>query len=299
MKNTEIHYLTKKSYSEIIENNPYLDKIWFYEDSIFESLKEIKSQKFDLIVDLHHNLRTFVYKTFCNTKSVAFSKLNFKKYLLVNFKINLLPKVHIVDRYLDTVKHLGIINDGKGLDYFFSEDSANMKQSLKMKTGADFVCIAIGGQHNTKKLPLEKLQVLISKIKNKIVLVGGRDDASEISEIEEKFGDNVINFTGQLTVSQSALIISLSKILVTHDTGMMHIAAALKKPVITVWGNTVPAFGMYPYFGNNDVFTKNFEVHELRCRPCSKIGFDKCPQKHFNCMNLQDLKAIAEATTLV
>lgn len=84
-----------------------------------------------------------------------------------------------------------------------------------------------------------------------------------------------------------------AKLIVTHDTGLMHIAAAFKKPIISVWGNTIPAFGMYAYFGNQEVENKIFEVENLSCRPCSKIGYKNCPKKHFKCMELQNISSIA------
>ncbi|HTH31457.1 MAG TPA: glycosyltransferase family 9 protein, partial [Lacibacter sp.] len=84
-----------------------------------------------------------------------------------------------------------------------------------------------------------------------------------------------------------------SKLVISHDTGLMHIAAALKKPVIAVWGNTMPLLGVAPYYGNAPVLTTKFEVDKLSCRPCSKIGRDKCPKGHFKCMMLQDVEAIA------
>jgi ADP-heptose:LPS heptosyltransferase len=77
----------------------------------------------------------------------------------------------------------------------------------------------------------------------------------------------------------------------------MHIAAAFKKPVVSVWGNTVPEFGMTPYYGNFKIRNSKFEIQNLSCRPCSKIGFKTCPKKHFNCMMLQDNEAIAIAAS--
>jgi heptosyltransferase-2 len=73
----------------------------------------------------------------------------------------------------------------------------------------------------------------------------------------------------------------------------MHIAAAFKKDIISVWGNTIPEFGMYPYLAGKK--SKIIEVKELSCRPCSKIGFKKCPKKHFYCMNLIDENDIIDA----
>jgi ADP-heptose:LPS heptosyltransferase len=68
----------------------------------------------------------------------------------------------------------------------------------------------------------------------------------------------------------------------------MHIAAALRKPIVSIWGNTIPEFGMYPYFPMNSARSVISEVKDLHCRPCSKLGFKKCPKQHFKCMMLQD-----------
>ena len=75
-----------------------------------------------------------------------------------------------------------------------------------------------------------------------------------------------------------------------------HIAAAFQKEIISIWGNTIPEFGMYPYYEkgvNNNV---SVEVQNLGCRPCSKIGFDECPKGHFRCMKDIDIKKIVNET---
>mgnify|MGYP003353523095 CR=1 FL=1 len=87
--------------------------------------------------------------------------------------------------------------------------------------------------------------------------------------------------------------------MITHDTGMMHIAAAFKRPIVSVWGNTIPAFGMTPYYGAVPIANRRFEVAGLSCRPCSKIGFNACPKRHFKCMELQDIPGIVEAATMI
>jgi ADP-heptose:LPS heptosyltransferase len=90
-------------------------------------------------------------------------------------------------------------------------------------------------------------------------------------------------------------VVEKAAVVLTHDTGLMHIAAAFKRPIVSVWGNTVPQFGMTPYYGDVKVPNKLFEVSGLSCRPCSKIGFETCPKKHFRCMTQQDEAAIARA----
>jgi heptosyltransferase-2 len=86
--------------------------------------------------------------------------------------------------------------------------------------------------------------------------------------------------------------------IITHDTGLMHIAAAFQKPVISIWGNTVPAFGMDAYYGDSRVRDKKAEVGGLWCRPCSKIGFARCPLGHFKCMERQDIQAIVDSISI-
>jgi ADP-heptose:LPS heptosyltransferase len=63
----------------------------------------------------------------------------------------------------------------------------------------------------------------------------------------------------------------------------MHIAAAFNKKIVSIWGNTIPEFGMGPYLPNAE--NKLLEIKNLSCRPCSKLGYKKCPKGHFKCMN--------------
>jgi ADP-heptose:LPS heptosyltransferase len=91
----------------------------------------------------------------------------------------------------------------------------------------------------------------------------------------------VFNGCGKFNLNQSASLLKQSLAVFTHDTGLMHIAAAFKKQIFSIWGNTVPEFGMYPYKTPFSIF----ENKKLQCRPCSKIGHNKCPLGHFKCMN--------------
>ncbi len=135
---------------------------------------------------------------------------------------------------------------------------------------------------------------LLKKIEAPIVLLGGPDDKPVGSQLTQS-RSNIIDLTGQLSLNQSASIIEQSEKVLSHDTGLMHIAAAFKKPIISVWGNTIPDLGMYPYMPTHP---NQFSVHEvsgLKCRPCSKIGHQTCPKNHFGCMNRQDLDRIADS----
>lgn len=273
--NAEVHYATKQSFKVLVENNPYIDQYHLLGKSLNEFIATLKAENFDYIIDLHNNLRTSIIKfRLSSAKSFSFEKLNFKKWLLVNLKINQMPDVHIVDRYLKATESLGVINDNQGLDYFIpAKDIVQINEP--------YIAFAIGGQHATKKLPTTRIIEICQKLSGKIMLLGGKEDATAAEEIEKAVGVNIINACGKYNLNQSASLVQQSAYLITHDTGLMHIASALKKKVISIWGNTVPEFGMYPYLTE----FKIIENKNLSCRPCSKIGYSKCPKGHFKCMS--------------
>jgi ADP-heptose:LPS heptosyltransferase len=290
--NAEVHYCTKQNFRNIVESNPYVDKAHYLGDSLNDLIAELKKENFAYVVDLHNNLRTSIIKFRLGVPAGTFDKLNFRKWLLVNLKYNTLPDVHIVERYMAAAKKLGITNDGAGLDYFIPEKDEVAISSLPETHRNGYYGLAIGAQHFTKRLPPEKLIELCGKINAPIILLGGKDD-SETGELLVAHFKNqpttnnqqptIYNACGKYNLNQSASLVRQCKALFTHDTGLMHIAAAFKKKIYSIWGNTVPEFGMYPYKTDFEVF----EVKGLDCRPCSKIGYAKCPKGHFKCMREQ------------
>lgn len=292
----EVHYAIKKEYSFLMKHNPYVDKVHELDQELGELTSSLKKEKFDWVIDLHHNLRTLRVKWALGVKSASFNKLNLEKWLMVNFKVNRLPAVHIVDRYLETTAHLGVVPDEEGLDYFISESDDVPIEWLPEPFRKGFVVFAIGGQHGTKKLPIDRMIELCDKINRPVIVLGGKEDAS-VGEQIEKFFDRsvsadrerfealgkktiVFNGCGKFNFNQSASLVEKASHVFTHDTGLMHVAAAFQKPVFSIWGNTIPAFGMYPYRTRFIVL----ENARLGCRPCSKIGFKSCPKGHFQCM---------------
>jgi ADP-heptose:LPS heptosyltransferase len=275
--NAQVHYLTKSSYVSLLKNNPYIDSVYQIQNSISEVIVDLKKEKYDYVIDLHSNLRTQILKFRLGMPAKSFNKLNMEKFMLTNFKLDNMPKIHIVDRYLETVKHLGVKNDNQGLDFFLS---ANDKLDINIFP-KNYIVFVIGGQHATKILPNEKIISIIKKVNKPVLLVGGPEDAHRGEEIA-KACDKVVNTCGKYSILQSASLVQQATMVITHDTGMMHIAAAFNKKIYSVWGNTVPEFGMYPYLESEQ--SKRIEVKGLNCRPCSKIGYDKCPKGHFKCM---------------
>ncbi|MDL2262902.1 glycosyltransferase family 9 protein [Bacteroidales bacterium OttesenSCG-928-I21] len=289
VKGAVVHYLTKPEYAQILAQNPYIDKIHSLQEYA-KTIDELKNERFDYIIDLHKSLRSLRFKNKLKILDFSFPKLNKEKILITKFKINKLPDVHIVDRYFEAVKLFDVRNDNRGLDFFVGKNNEIKIQHEFSEIGEKFVVFAIGGQHETKKLPASKIIEICSKINYPILLLGGKDDEATGNMIANQT-TKVYNFCGKYNLQQSASILSQAKVVLTHDTGLMHIAAALKKNVISIWGNTIPQFGMYPYLAGKK--SKLFEINDLKCRPCSKIGYGKCPKKHFKCMNLQDADKIS------
>lgn len=281
----EVHYLTKQAFRPIVESNPYIDKVHVLQDDLDSLVTTLQQEDYDYVIDLHHNLRTLKVKKALGKPSFSFNKLNIQKWLYTGLKINRLPNIHIVDRYLATLQSFGVQHDGGGLDYFIPEKDKVKESDIPAAHHAGYIGIVIGAAHNTKKYPLHKLQDLCRSIEHPIILLGGKEDTAEGDAIAAVDPFKVYNACGKFSIHESADLVRRAKVIITNDTGLMHIAAAFKKPIISLWGNTVPEFGMYPYYGKGAV--QPFDIMEVRglsCRPCSKIGYKKCPRGHFKCM---------------
>ncbi len=295
---SELHFVTKKSYSQIVADNPFIDKSFFFDNDLFALARKLKTEKYSLIIDLHNNLRSRILSFLLGVKVKRFNKLNIAKWLLVNFKIDTMPDVHIVDRYLNTAKTLKVKNDGAGLD-FFIYDNLIVPDSV-MLPQEPFIAWAIGGKHSTKIFPAEKIRNIVRSVKFPFVLLGDKYDVDRGRDIADG-NSHVTNACGLIDLSGSASIVKNSSLVITNDTGIMHIAAAFKKKIISVWGSTVTGFGMYPYLPDNKKhYSRIVEIKDLRCRPCSKIGYKKCPKKHFKCMeDISEVRIITEINHLL
>ncbi len=286
--NAEIHFLTKESFKGIASSNPYISKVITIKSKVAEAKQLLLNENYDYVIDLHHNLRTMQVKRVLGKPSFSFPKLNIQKWLLVNAHLNFLPKVHIVDRYFETVKTLNVTNDQKGLDYFIpAADEINI-QTLPATHRQGFVAFTTAAKFATKQLPVEKIVSILRRLNRPVVMLGGKEDFERAAFVEQECGPLIFNGCGKYNLNQSASLLKQSELVIAHDTGLMHIASAFKKKIFSVWGNTVPDFGMYPYLPGEG--SKIIEVKNLYCRPCSKIGFAQCPQGHFRCMREIDEK---------
>lgn len=286
-----VHFLTKRAYFPLLEANPHVDKVFLIEKKVAEVAPLLRAEGYDAVVDLHHNLRSWqVRLALRGVPFFSFEKRNWEKWLLTRFKINRLPPgEHIVDRYLAALAPLGVRNDGLGLDYFLPQN-----QRPALPHPSNYVAFAIGAAHRTKRLPNHKIVEICRSARQPVLLLGGKAEAADGEAIARASGSHVVNCCGKLSLHESAEVLRGAAKVITHDTGMMHIAAAFQKEILSIWGNTVPGFGMWAYFGDGLGQDTRFEVPGLKCRPCSKLGHGQCPQGHFRCMELQDAQAVVK-----
>ena len=284
----EVHYLTKKSFSGLLQHNPYLDALHYIEKEIEPDLiQKLKAEQFDFLVDLHGNWRSLRIKKALGVRSKTFAKLNLQKWLLIHLGIDLMPRQHVADRYLDTVAHLGVYNDDKGLDYFMAPET-----SVDIDLNKPYIAWSIGGSFTPKKLAVAQVADVCKKMDLPVYLLGGSNEVEEAQEIIEVCGQsNIKSFCGKLSLDQTALLIKKSKVILSNDTGLMHIGAAFKKSIVSFWGCTKPILGFTPYAAASDSIEI---ISNISTRPCSKHG-KSCKHKSLGCIKFIDSKNIEKA----
>lgn len=302
MPDAEIHVLTKAAFREVLAANPNIDVIHTFEKDVPEVIPALQQERFDYVADLHYNLRTLkVKKNLGVKKTYSFPKKNVEKWILANLRVNLMPDESIVARYFETLKPLGIHNDGQGLDYFIPEKDKTRPDDLPFGHWAGFVGCVIGGSYETKKFPVAKWIEVCQRLPYPVVLLGGKEDRAAGELIAAASPGKIYNACGKFSLNESADIVQRSRVIISNDTGLMHVAAAFQKPVVSLWGNTAPEFGMFPYYGFNNLKSRIapqsvlIERRDLGCHPCSKLGYSRCPRGHFKCMTTLDTAQIVAA----
>jgi len=283
----EIHFVTKSSFANLFKGNENVNQIFAWENTSDRS--ELFKNQYDAIIDLHSNLRSLLLKLrFWNVPHLTLKKKNVSKWLFTLTKSKIFNVSHIVERYVDTLKYYGIENDFEGLDFVCENESENI-----LKLPESYACLVLGGTYLTKRIPHKKIIELITKSANsKFVLIGGKGEYELGEQIFNQFPEVILNFSGKISIQESAIVLKNSKVVVSGDTGMAHLASALGKPIAMIWGNTDLGYGMGPVNRQN-IEIQNFVVEKLSCHPCSKLGFDACPKGHFNCMLQQKMNDVS------
>jgi len=277
----EIHFLVKSAFKSLVEPNPHITKVWNIEKGLAEVIPVLKKEGYHKIVDLHNNLRSRQVKAALRISAHTLKKPRIKLLLLTQTNFRTEPQAHIVDRFLSVLEPMGIsVPQPKTAFYFSKIGNKPLLDRLPKK----FLCIAVGAAWATKEIPISLLNLIVEKTSyEQVVLIGGPADVERSQAIEPRVG--LMNLTGTLDIEDSARVIENSQVLLTGDTGMMHIAAALSIPIVAIFGSTHPMLGYTPHRPilepANAVIIQN---NDLDCRPCTKQGKTSCPKGHFRCM---------------
>jgi|YNPMSStandDraft_1061717.scaffolds.fasta_scaffold00017_30 heptosyltransferase-2 len=285
LPNSQITYLSSMPMASILENNPFIDKIFLFNKN--DSKKEIQSlknqilefnsnQPYDLVVDLQNNLRSKLMLSGLFKKKLKFNKNRLYKLALVHFKYFTKEPQHVVERYFDTLKPLKIVNKNYKPEIFINTELQSNKNEI-------IIGIAHGANHLTKQWLPEYYATLINLLSDKynaiFYLFGNSREAENATKIFDLAKAKIIDYTGKLSLKETICKISQCDYFISNDTGLMHIASALRIPIIAIFGSTVPELGFAPYG-----IPYRIAQIELGCRPCTHIGRNRCPRKHFDCM---------------
>ncbi|MFW6309141.1 MAG: glycosyltransferase family 9 protein, partial [bacterium] len=283
----KIDMVVNSNFFDIIEDNPYLDQVYSYDKSwnIKQSWKfalSLKKNDYDLGLNIHGNWRTVLLTKIINPKFIA-SYGNKGKKIFIDRIIQQPADRHMVDTYLQFLKELGLkVNQNRQLDLFVpSHKKMNIKKKLSKMTDniESLVGIHSGGTWPTKRWDKDKFaclaDILQGDYQKQVILLGGPDDIDRVREIEKIMETKPINMAGKTDLKELAALTAVCDLVISGDSGPVHVAAAVGTPTITLFGPSDER--KYRPYGKNHKVVKT----DLECRPCGK---HQCPRGDHKCM---------------
>ncbi|MCO5248704.1 MAG: glycosyltransferase family 9 protein [Chitinophagales bacterium] len=268
----KIDYLTKNEYSQLVCKHLDVDEVISLKGTLWETAKIIALREYDYVIDLHANLRSIGLKQLLpeHIKVLRYKKYALRRQVSVWLKRDLYQGRMVPEQYLDTLKSLKIENDGKGLSFYIPKEDMISPLQLPLTHRFGYIVLSLGAKHFTKRMPREKWEELCKKLDYPIILIGGKDEIPLADYLVSLDEIKIISKCGQYNIGQSASVMSQAKFVVVLDTGMMHIAAALKVKTVSIWGGTVPSLGFRPY-GLDDAKLLIVENKKLELSPLLKV----------------------------
>lgn len=296
--NAIIDFAIKKEFAVLMRHNPNINNLIIVDSSSMkESIESVKNGKYDWIIDIQKASRASQLINGAGAKLVtSYNKQRWNRFFLINFKWNKYKENKpVYQRYFEAVEQYNVKDDGEGTEIFITDIEEKKINSIlaenKIDTGKPLITICPGAKFANKTWSKEGFIELAKKLQTEhnanIALLGGPDENALCNEIAVKTRHGaspvmpgiVVNLAGQLSLLESAALLKKSQLVIANDSGLMHMAQSQKTPVITIFGPTVKQFGFYPIEKDSTVIETN-----LGCRPCTKMGMDKCPKGHHKCM---------------
>jgi heptosyltransferase II len=292
-----ITVLTKAQFAPLLSHNPHLNEVIGIEpgEGIRSVARRIRGIRYSHMLDLHGSLRSRLLRRLVPGPWSTYRKRRLARAVLIVAKRDLYSDAPpIPERYFEAAEPLGIGPDGGPPDFFLSEAAdaragSRLAQLGLAQDGRPLVAMAPGAAHATKRWPAEAWTVLARRVSATgadVALLGGPGDVTLTQWIAERAGVSVASLAGVLGLQETGAVIRRAEVLVSGDTGLMHMATGVGTPVVALFGPTVRQFGFFPYNADHSVVVEL----ELACRPCSAQGGRACPLGHHRC-----LRAIAPA----
>ncbi len=289
--NAQIDFIVKKQFADLLRTNPYLSNLLLFDQNNPKELlrlrKQIQQTHYDVILDIHKNFRSLCLSSFVHSKVIRYQKYYWKRFLLVNHLGNFYSQVIPVHhRYLQTAAAWDITDDGAGLVLLIDEpQTAAVREKVStFAAGRILIGMAPSATFTNKRWPWEYYAEVGEKLQQKlqvgVLLFGDQRDRIITNQIENRLSQAVLNLAGELTLMETAAAMACVQLFISNDTGPMHMATALNIPTVAIFGPTTKELGFFPV----GKYTEVVEHPSLSCRPCTHMGRNHCPKKHFRCM---------------
>jgi heptosyltransferase II len=287
-----LEFLTKSAYQDVLRANPCLDVLHLFDPQggLSPLLHTLRQQRYDVVLDLHGTLRSRVVSYAARARAkLVYNKRIVRRALFVWLKWNTLRALTPVpELYAAPLRRLGLTAPLPGLEMHLAPGSreaiqAYLQEKLPGHAAKPLLALAPGAAWSTKRWPVERFaevaQAMAPARAAAVVILGGAADVPLGQALRHRLSVPVLDSTGQLSLMHSAALLKQCALLLSNDSGLMHMATALHIPVVALFGPTVQEFGFYPFQGLARVVST-----ALPCRPCSSKGSNRCPQGHHRCM---------------
>jgi heptosyltransferase-2 len=281
--------LTKQIWAPLLSANPHLDQVVTLApgQSLVPLARAVRRAGFTDRLDLHASVRTRVLRLLVPGAWHGFGARRRERRALIRLKHNIYrDRVPVAERYFEAARHLDVVPDGQPAELFTSPAAEARAEEWLTRSGLDFnlplVGLAPGAAHATKRWPLRHWRTLAAELAERgfgMVLVGGSTDRAVAMEVVTAAPGVVASAVGELDLQATGALLRRTRAVVAGDTGPMHLATALGRPVVALFGPTVEAFGFFPYRARARVLEL-----PLACRPCSSKGGTRCPLGHHQCL---------------
>jgi lipopolysaccharide heptosyltransferase II len=287
-----IDFLVKADYEDLLRVHPCIDRLLLYHkhQTLWRTLQTLRQTRYDIVLDLHRTLRSrLLYHGLAAARKLAYEKRPLRRALLVWLGWNTLRAMTPVpELYAAPLRRLGIEAPVGGLDMALSPESREavreyLEQAFPDGGRRPLLAVAPGARWATKRWPVERFIAVAQAVAESrgaaVVVLGSQEDRPLARELCTRLEVPVLDSTGRLSLMQTAALLERCRLLLSNDSGLMHMATALQIPVVAIFGPTVQEFGFYPFRARAQVVSA-----DLACRPCSTKGSAGCPRGHHHCM---------------